>query len=221
VTIFVRNTGDAGSLQTHLVIGLPVGLELVTAPYYERGSGCVGAQRIDCFLDYIPNGAATRIAFELRTLSAGAQTLSATASADRDSDGSDNAASLTLTVAGPPVTKAPSAPAAPVAQTAPHTFTGTAGRDRLVGTAAADLIYGRGGNDVLLGGRGNDVLVGGSGNDVLDGGADLDRLFGGPGNDTLKARDGKRDLVDCGPGRDVAFVDRFDRLSGCERVVRG
>jgi Ca2+-binding RTX toxin-like protein len=73
---------------------------------------------------------------------------------------------------------------------------------------------------VLLGGKGNDVLSGGPGNDVLDGGTGLDRLYGGPGNDTLRARDGQRDVVDCGPGRDAATVDRLDRVSGCEIVRR-
>jgi len=220
VTVFIRNTGDAGSLQTHLVVDLPPGLELVSAPYFERGSGCVGTQRIDCFIDYVPNGATTRIAFEVRTPTAGAQTLNATASADREADGSDNAASLTLTVVAPVAASSPSA-TTPVVRVAPHTVAGTARNDRLVGTVADDLIYGRGGNDVLLGVRGNDVLFGGPGNDVLDGGVGADRLFGAAGNDTLKARDGKRDVVDCGSGRDSAFVDRFDRVSGCERVVRG
>ena len=46
-------------------------------------------------------------------------------------------------------------------------------------------------------------------------------LNGGTGNDTLFARDGQRDLVLCGPGRDVAYVDRKDKVSGCEVIRRG
>jgi len=196
---------------------VPAGLELAGPPYYELGQGCTGTQRIDCTLDVVGSGAETPVRFEVRTPTAGAQAITATASSDRDSDPSDNSATLTLgvsapAVAAPPVTRAP--------QLAPHTYSGTTGRDRIVGSTLADLIYGRAGNDVLLGGRGNDVLNGGAGADVLDGGAGVDRLFGGPGNDTLKARDGARDLVDCGPGRDLALVDRLDRLSGCEHVVR-
>jgi hypothetical protein len=175
---------------------------------------------MDCFLDYIPNGATTRIAFEVRTPSVGEQTLRATVSADRDADPGDNAASLTLAVTGAPAAPAPAAGKVPSVHAASHTRSGTAGSDRLIGGAADDLLYGRGGNDVLRGGAGNDILYGGGGRDVLDGGAGRDRLFGGLGDDTLKARDGKRDLVDCGPGRDTAYVDRFDRLSGCERVLR-
>jgi hypothetical protein len=45
-------------------------------------------------------------------------------------------------------------------------------------------------------------------------------LKGGPGNDVLLAADGKRDLVDCGKGRDRATVDRIDRVRGCESVTR-
>jgi Ca2+-binding RTX toxin-like protein len=53
-----------------------------------------------------------------------------------------------------------------------------------------------------------DVLVGTSANDVICGGA---------GNDTIYARDGHRDVVDGGPGRDVARLDRkLDRVTNVE-----
>jgi dipeptidyl aminopeptidase/acylaminoacyl peptidase len=64
-------------------------------------------------------------------------------------------------------------------------------------------------DDYLAGGRGNDVILGGPGRDVM---------LGGPGNDTFLARDGRVDLVEGGPGRDRAFIDRHDRLRGVERV---
>jgi Ca2+-binding RTX toxin-like protein len=63
-------------------------------------------------------------------------------------------------------------------------------------------------------------LRGLAGNDLLDGGRGADRLDGGSGNDTLAARDGTRDTVACGPGRDKATVDSLDRVSGCETVRR-
>jgi hypothetical protein len=50
---------------------------------------------------------------------------------------------------------------------------------------------------------------------------DADRLSGGAGNDRVTAVDGKRDAVDCGPGRDTAVVDSHDRVRGCEHVLRG
>jgi Tol biopolymer transport system component len=90
-----------------------------------------------------------------------------------------------------------------------------------------DRISGRGGDDALFGGPGSDRLVGGSGADFLSGGSGHDRLVGGPGRDRIEAgggsdsinsADGRRELVDCGFGRDTVKADRRDVLSGCERV---
>jgi hypothetical protein len=84
-----------------------------------------------------------------------------------------------------------------------HVVFGTARRDRLVGTRNADLLRGLSGNDVLTGLGGHDTLLGGA------------------GYDTLHARDGLRDVVDCGPGKDVAYVDRRDAVAkNCETVRR-
>jgi RTX calcium-binding nonapeptide repeat (4 copies)/Calcineurin-like phosphoesterase/Purple acid Phosphatase, N-terminal domain len=125
---------------------------------------------------------------------------------------------------------------------------GTAKRDRLVGRGGGDLVEGfsgadclfggdgrddlRGGagDDRLSGGLGNDRLAGGRGDDTLDGGPGNDRMIGGPGRDMLRgragrdvidARDGVRDVVDCGRGRDRARVDGRDRVRGCEHVAVG
>jgi uncharacterized repeat protein (TIGR01451 family) len=217
VTVVVANKGEAGSQKTHLTIALPPGLQLVAPPYYERGSGCTGTQAIDCNLDFIPDRASTRVVFEVNTTAAGKEAVSATAISDRESDPSDNNGVLTIEVQAP---AAPPPAIVPATHTAARTFSGTAGADSITGTAGDDLLYGRAGNDRLNGGRGNDVLYGGAGNDVLNGGAGRDRLYGGPGNDTLRAQDGRRDTVDCGPGHDVAYVDRVDRISGCERIIR-
>jgi RTX calcium-binding nonapeptide repeat (4 copies) len=119
---------------------------------------------------------------------------------------------------------------------------GTTGPDNINGTAGADLIYARAGNDlvrahdgndVVFGGRGNDVLRGGPGNDVLYGGDGNDVMwagpgadvqYGGPGNDVLHAlaNDNQPDVLDCGPGFDVAYVIEHDpvRIHGCEQVIR-
>lgn len=125
-------------------------------------------------------------------------------------------------------------------------LSGSSGDDRLLGGAAADSLKGNGGddrlfgqsgNDRLEGGPGRDTLAGGPGADVLVGGGDRDRLLGEGGNDTLRAgdgrnlvdggagndrieaRNGERDDVRCGTGRDRAIVDRGDRVSGCERIA--
>ncbi|MCA1587134.1 MAG: hypothetical protein LC744_00150 [Chloroflexi bacterium] len=73
-----------------------------------------------------------------------------------------------------------------------------------------------------FGGSGNDRINGGSGNDRLFGGANIDNFSGGSGNDVISARDGRRDTVNCGTGRDRVTADRRDRVSrNCERVRRG
>lgn len=55
--------------------------------------------------------------------------------------------------------------------------------------------------------------------------AGRDSLYGGDNNDILDSADGLRDnTVNCGPGRDIAFVDRpdirGDRVKNCEEVHR-
>jgi hypothetical protein len=96
---------------------------------------------------------------------------------------------------------------------------GRNGRDVIRGFAGPDCLYGGAGNDRLFGGHDDDRLTGGPGNDLLVGGGDVDRLSGGPGNDRILARGRRQDIVRCGPGFDVAHVDRFDQVTGCERVV--
>jgi Ca2+-binding RTX toxin-like protein len=65
-----------------------------------------------------------------------------------------------------------------------------------------------------------DQLGGGPGADRLNGGTGKDKLTGDAGNDRILARDRTRDSVRCGAGRDVAYVDRVDSVSGCETVFR-
>lgn len=102
---------------------------------------------------------------------------------------------------------------------------GLAGRDRIATLGGADCVRGQSGNDRIAGGGGrdhlsgdggSDVVAGGLGNDVLRGGTGRDRLYGNAGNDVIRSRDGRRDVVNCGRGRDRAIADRGDRLVGCE-----
>jgi 3',5'-cyclic AMP phosphodiesterase CpdA len=83
-----------------------------------------------------------------------------------------------------------------------HRIDGNRKGERLRGTSGGDLILARGGKDRIR----------------PRGGADC--VFGGRGADRIKARRGGRDVVHCGRGRDVAYVDRRDKVKGCERVVR-
>jgi Ca2+-binding RTX toxin-like protein len=101
-----------------------------------------------------------------------------------------------------------------------NTVDGDGGRDRLAGTPLSDLIRGFAGRDLLRGAGGDDCLRGQRGRDRLNGGAGEDELLGGGGNDRIRGRDGSRDKVECGTGRnDVARVDRRDRVRGCETVL--
>ena len=91
---------------------------------------------------------------------------------------------------------------------------GGVGRDELVGGVGGDRLEGGAGLDRLLGGPGGDVLMGGSLGDVLLGGAGRDTMRGGSGNDVLLARDGSRDVVDGGPGRNTGRIDQqLDRAT--------
>lgn len=124
---------------------------------------------------------------------------------------------------------------------------GGSGDDTLTGNAAVNWLYGYGGDDILRGGAGDDILKGGNGADGLfgeDGGDGLegedggDRLDGGlgvdafdgdggfSGADTILARDGTAETINCGAGTDSAIVDPSDMTLGfgdrsCERVDRG
>jgi hypothetical protein len=75
----------------------------------------------------------------------------------------------------------------------------------------------------VIGGRGADVLIGGPGQDTIYG--DNDAGGCGPiicaiqeGSDTIRARDGERDTINCGVGFDSAEVDAVDVVEGCDQV---
>jgi hemolysin type calcium-binding protein len=97
------------------------------------------------------------------------------------------------------------------------TIPGSPTGDTIRGTPGDDVICGRGGNDRIYGGGGHDLLVGGGGADRVYGQAGFDRLVGDAGADVFFARDGVRDVVSGGAGRDRARVDRVDALKGLER----
>jgi Ca2+-binding RTX toxin-like protein len=112
-----------------------------------------------------------------------------------------------------------------------ESLVGTLDDEFLVGTPGSDFVSGLGGldwialgdgNDVGLGGYGNDSISGGDGNDILSGGPAHDRIRAGSGRDRIYARDGYRDLISCGAGRDFVRADRRDRVaSNCEVVRYG
>lgn len=106
---------------------------------------------------------------------------------------------------------------------------GGAGDDRLEGSG---LLLGGTGNDTMDSHRysvvrmdgqsGNDRLIGTRGPDSLAGGSGSDTISGNSGGDLIRVRDGSRDTVNCGNGRDRVIADRRDSISSnCEVVSRG
>ena len=104
------------------------------------------------------------------------------------------------------------------------------------------VLVGNGGDDELRGGDGADRIDGGAGADELDGGFGDDTITGGPGrdaissdlaggdcgplwckipygNDTVDARDGEADSIECGAGTDKVVADAVDTVAPtCETV---
>ena len=94
---------------------------------------------------------------------------------------------------------------------------GGSGRDRLFGQDGRDKLVGGAGANQLFGGSGNDTILGGFLGDTIVGGLGRDMILAGSGNDMIFARDGARDVVRGGYGRDTATLDRRDVRSSIER----
>ena len=185
-----------------LVVILPPGLAYAGSQV-ERGPGCVqSGGQVSCDLAYLSADVpSTNVWVFAKVTDPVAQNLVATATSDLgDLTPGDN--TITIALAAPPSrAAAPSTSQRPKA--APRRFTGTRHRDVMRGTK---------GDDILIGLRGNDDLTGLGGHDIL---------IGGPGNDTIHARDGLRDVVNCGAGSDLVYADRKDVVAkNCEVVRR-
>lgn len=107
----------------------------------------------------------------------------------------------------------------------PSKLVGSPQADRLKAAHGADEIDGGAGDDTLEGGYGNDTITGGPGRDTINadasGGCDFFVCNAPVGNDTVLARDGEADSIDCGVGTDRAVVDAIDTVANCETVERG
>jgi Ca2+-binding RTX toxin-like protein len=64
-----------------------------------------------------------------------------------------------------------------------------------------------------------DRIFGGTGDDRITVGPKADVVRAGSGDDRIDARDTVRDVIACGPGRDVVEADLKDRVRDCERVL--
>ena len=112
----------------------------------------------------------------------------------------------------------------------PDVLFGQRGNDRVHGGWGSDVASGGPGNDQVAGATGSDVVSGNRGDDSVAGDAGDDRVFAGWGTDAISggegddvlfalARDGLADTVDCGPGRDAAFIRSEDSAVNCETTV--
>lgn len=127
----------------------------------------------------------------------------------------------------------------------PPQVDGGPGSDRLTATGGGAVVHGGDGDDELgecssdcaggaaafFGDAGNDTMVGASRGATLDGGEGDDAITliagfpGAPGNgvragagaDTVKAKQGAVDIIDCGDGVDTVGHDQGDHLTACER----
>jgi hypothetical protein len=98
---------------------------------------------------------------------------------------------------------------------------GGPGNDFVYAGIGNDRAEGGPGRDQIAGGHGDDELSGGPGNDLLAGGYGSDDIEAGAGDDVVWSFDPNRDNVDCGMGRDRAYVSRNDRVTRCENVTYG
>ena len=120
--------------------------------------------------------------------------------------------------------------------------------DDILGGDGADELSGFQGNDLIRAGRGDDEVCdydqrdlncygspfanyrpnlpdvdrvfGGPGDDLLSAGPGRDRISGGTGNDLINSLDVEVDRIDCGPGRDKAYIDNRDKTTNCEKVIK-
>jgi Ca2+-binding RTX toxin-like protein len=108
-------------------------------------------------------------------------------------------------------------------------FSGGSGDDEIHGGAGGDNLSGDGGDDRVYGEAGNDKVEGTNGADIVDGGPGNDQIYGDIAScsvfcnfdpDQIFARDGERDVVDCGGGADQAQVDSLDIVAFCSNVDR-
>jgi hypothetical protein len=93
---------------------------------------------------------------------------------------------------------------------------GGAGDDEIRGTGSADGVFGGEGRDVIHARAGDDVIGGGLGNDRLFLQRGQDIVYASRGDDRIHSDDRKRDVVNCGMGRDTVDRNGTDELHFCE-----
>ena len=95
-----------------------------------------------------------------------------------------------------------------------------------IGTSESLVVNGGEGDDELKGTSGLAGLIastfnGDDDSDDIKGTDGEDALSGGKGGDLIRSIDKAADRIECGPGFDLALVDRRDTVRGCEIVLGG
>jgi Ca2+-binding RTX toxin-like protein len=102
---------------------------------------------------------------------------------------------------------------------------GRDGDDRIYGGDGPDTLYGFGGSDLLVGGDDTDYIFAeefrtrlGHPGIARSTNPGIDTVSAGAGGDHIEAVDGRRDVIDCGGGKDAVWFDeRLDTVSpDCE-----
>jgi TolB protein len=201
-SLVVKNEGTQTATGVELVQRFDADVRLFIGRTSQRFCSASGAV-LTCRTDDLEPRQVLALAVLARPARAGSLTSVVSVSAnERDADPASNEASVGARIY----------PCWIAGTDFPETLTGTRAGEEICALAGGDVVRARGGDDVVDGGLQGDVLVGGAGRD---------RLVGGRGDDRIDARDGERDVVECGWGDDVATVDRFDVVRrGCERISR-
>lgn len=183
-----------------------------------QGTCSIAGTTVNCGLGTLKRSQPATVIVVIRAPGAGDVTSTASVSSPlTDGAPGNNTSSVTASVTGG--TPGPGPQPQPTACS--NVISGTPKNDRLKGTANGDTIRGRAGADRVKGLAGDDCLFGDGGADRIVGGAGSDRISGGAGNDVIRAKDGTRDVVRCGAGRDTVVADRSDKVrKDCERVRR-
>ena len=228
-TVVAKNAGQDDAADTTLAVNLP-GSAAITSVSSSQGSCSTTGLSVNCAFGTLDREGEVTVLVVARAPGSGTMTSTATVTAPIiDPNSANNSATATATVPGvssPPPPPSPAPIAAACSNSIPgdnkgNKLRGTSAGDRIRGVGGNDVLRGLGGDDCLNGGRGNDRLIAGPGSDRLTGGKGRDIMLGAGGPDMIKARDGQRDVIKCGPGKDKVVADRSDRVAkDCEQVRR-
>ena len=207
--IEVDNLGPNAATTVTVTDQLPKNTDFVSATV-SGGQCALKGRKVTCNLGTVPvftgayvTGRGVNVAVIPRKVGTIVNTASVKGG-EKDPVASNNKASATTLVTGPPRTCAG----------LPVTILGTRGNDTLVGSGGPDVIAGFGGGDTIFAFGGRDVVCAGPGRDFVGAGTAADRVFGSSGGDRLLGRGGP-DLLEGNAGNDALKGNRGnDRLRG-------